>query len=571
MNLTLHRKPLGQLLLGRGAVAPAQLERALAEQRRLPVRRLLGEILVEFKACSEEQVAEALAESYGVPFARLGPKLIDPQVMSSLPRDFVEREMVLPLFLVEGVLTVAVVEPANVFLLDEVRRLTGRKVQAVATTATDIRETLRAHSPEPTPSAADIPPADELRDKASAVAADIARRARLATPPAPDGSPSTYRAACAFLDAAIKESATDVHFEPDESGARVRFRIDGGLVVRMRHDAAAHAAIVAHLKAMAGVAAARGEAANGIIRVRTGCRDLELFLSAAPVVHGDRVVIRIRDGARSPLRLEKLGFGYETLKQWRRLITSPRGLLLVTGPAGSGKRTTLCCSLAEVDRDRLNVCALDDGRHPPLVGVNHFRTSDGGTLSPAAALRAALAQEPDILMVPQLRDAETARLAVAAAMSGRLVLAGVHAADSVGAIVRLLTLGVDPYVLGSAVAGVLCQRLVRRLCPQCRDAYDPTSTERKQLERYTGPLSTLYRPKGCAACRNTGYAGRIAFFELLVPSDILGDAICRGAGRAELTALVQQSGIKSLRIDGAEKVKTGIATLPDYLSACTPS
>jgi type II secretory ATPase GspE/PulE/Tfp pilus assembly ATPase PilB-like protein len=339
----------------------------------------------------------------------------------------------------------------------------------------------------------------------------------------------------------------------------------------MRHDAAAHAAIVAHLKAMAGIAAGREAAADGVIHVRAGCRDLELFLSAAQVVHGEKVAIRIRDGARSPHRLERLGFGYETLKQWRRLVTSPRGLLLVTGPAGSGKRTTLHASLAELDRDRLNVCALDDGRHPPLAAVNHFRAGGPDSPNPAAALRAAVAQEPDVIVVPEIHDGETGRLVANAAMSGRLVLAGVHAEDAVGAIVRQLTLGVDPYVLGSALAGVLCQRLVRRLCPQCREAYDPTSTERKQLERYTGPLSTLYRRKGCAACRNTGYAGRIAFFELLVPSDLLGDAVCRGAGRAELAALVQQSGIKPLRLDGAEKVKAGIVTLPDYLCGCTPS
>jgi type IV pilus assembly protein PilB len=559
MNLTLHRRPLGQLLLGRGAVAPAQLELALAEQRRLPVRRLLGEILVEIKACSEEQVAEALAESYGIPFTRLGPKLADPQVASTLPRAFIEREMVLPLFLVEGVLTVAVAEPANVFLLDEVRRLTGHKVQAVAATATDIRATLRAHLRVPMPSVA-----DEER------VAEFAPRARLIAPPAPEGSPSVHRAACAVLDAAIKDSATDVHFEPDEAGARVRVRIDGGLVARLRHDAATHAAIVAHLKAMAGIAG-RSDAVDGVIQVRTGCRDLDLLLSAAPVVHGEKVVVRIRDAARNPHRLEKLGFGYETLKQWRRLVTSPRGLLLVTGPAGSGKHTTLCSSLAELDRDRLNVCALDDGRHPPLAGVNHFRTGDGGLRSPAAALGAALAQEPDVIKVSEISDAETGRSVAIGAMSGRLVLAGVHAADAVGAIVRLVTLGVDPYALGSALAGVLCQRLVRRLCPQCREGYDPTGTERKQLERYTGPLSTLYRPKGCAACRNTGYVGRIAFFELLAPSDVLGDAICRGAGRAELTTLVQQAGTKPLRLDGAEKVKAGIATLTDYLSACTPS
>jgi type II secretory ATPase GspE/PulE/Tfp pilus assembly ATPase PilB-like protein len=349
----------------------------------------------------------------------------------------------------------------------------------------------------------------------------------------------------------------------------VRFRIDGRLVVRMRSTAVAHGALVAHLKSIAGMDAGATAPADGVIRVRAERRDLELFLSAAPVAHGEKLVIRIGDGGRPTLRLEKLGFSYETLKQWRRLITSPRGLLLVTGPAGSGKRTTLRSSLAELDSESLNVCAVDDGRHPPLPGVNHFRTAPHAELTAAPALRAALAQESDVLMVSETSDPDAVRLGAAAAMSGRLVLGGIHAPDPVAAVVRLLALGVEPYVLGSALSGVLCQRLVRRLCAQCREAYDATGTERKQLERHVGTLPTLYRPKGCAACRGTGYSGRIGFFELLVPSDLFTDAICRGAGRAELTNLLQQSGTKPLRVDGADKVKAGITTLTEYLSACT--
>jgi type IV pilus assembly protein PilB len=567
MNLTLHRKPLGELLVGRGAVGRAQLELALMEQRRLPVRRLLGEILVESRLCSEEQVAEALADSYGVPFIRLGPKLVDPKVVGVLPRDFVERELVLPLFLVEDVLTVAVVEPANVFLLDEVRRLTGHRVQPAATTAADIRATLAVHlpgashvAPDGAPDADSVPAPTACETHPEPVA-----------PRAPEVYSSVHLAACTCFDSAIRESATDIHFEPDEAGARVRFRVDGRLMVRMRTAAAAHQSLVSHLKSMAGIGTDSTPPANGVIRVRSARQDLELFLSVAAVAHGEKAVVRINHAARPPLRLEKLGFGYETLKQWRRLITSPTGLLLVAGPAGSGKRTTLCSSLAELDVDALNVCMVGDGTHPSLPGVNHFRAGATGAVSTADGLHAALTQEPDVIMLPEMADSETARLAVSAAAGGRLVLCGVHTPDPVAAVVRLLALGVQPYLLGSALAGVLCQRLVRRLCAQCREAYDCTATERKQLERHVGPLSTLYRPKGCPACRNTGYAGRIGFFELLVPSDLFGDAVCRGAARAELAALAQQARMKSLPLDGAEKVKSGITTLTEYLAACTPA
>ena len=308
MNLTLRRQPLGQLLVGRGAVAPAQLETALAEQRRSPGRRLLGEILVESRLCSEAQVAEALAESCGVPFARVTPRLGDPGVLPLLPREFLEREQVLPLFLVEGVLTVAVVEPANLFLLDEIRRLTGHRVQPVAALAADIDAALRTGPSDGRPTAAD----DARGEACFEVAPETFE---ISVPPgaraASDGHAPVLRLARACLHAAIRESATDVHFEPGEPAARVRYRIDGRLVERMRHPAGTHAALVALLKGFAGADApspATPGSVEGVIRVRLDGRPLDLRLVAARVAHGEKVVIRMAEGGRSPMRLEKLGF-----------------------------------------------------------------------------------------------------------------------------------------------------------------------------------------------------------------------------------------------------------------------
>ena len=562
MNLTLTRQPLGQLLLGRGVVAPAQLEVALAEQRRGARRKLLGEILVESRLCSEEQVAEALAESYGVPFARVGPRMADPKVVAVLPRDFLQREQVLPLVLVDGVLTVAVAEPANVFLLDEVRRLTGHKVQPVAATSADIAAALGAYQFDRQRFAADdvAPgnPHDAAPDAFRVVPRLGAGHAEV------DGPSPARRLALACLYAAIKESATDVHFDPGDGGARVRYRIDGRLVERMRPPPQTHAALVAALKAMAGAPAGGTHgAAEGVIRVQLDGRPMDLRLAAAPVGHGERVVVRVGDGGRPPFRLEKLGFGYETLKQWRRVIGTPRGLVLVTGPAGSGKRTTLCSTLAELDAGAMNVCAVGDVLDRSLPGVSHFRPDAAAGHGNAAALRAALAQDPDVVVLPAVADPEEGRLAAGAATAGTLVLCGVHAPDPVGAVCRLAAVGVDPFALGSSVAGVLAQRLVRRLCPQCREAYDATPAERRQMERHGKPAATLYRPRGCTHCRGTGYAGRIALFELLLPTDALSDAICRGAARGELVHLAQQAGMTPLRADGAEKVAAGVTTLQE--------
>jgi type IV pilus assembly protein PilB len=558
MVLTLERQPLGQLLLGRGFVAPAQLETALAEQRRGPDRKLLGEILVESRHCSEEQIAEALAGSYGVPFARISPRLADAKVVSVLPRDFLEREQVLPLFLVDGVLTVAVVEPANLFLLDEIRRRTGHKVQPVAATAADIAATLRAYLPDDRLFAADEIPCEPPPDSFSVMGESGGET--------PAGATPASRLARACLYNAIRESATDIHVDPDESGVRVRYRIDGRLVERMRLPLQTCGAFLTDLKGTAAVIGAPGIPAAGIIRVRIDGRLMELRLSVSPVMHGEKLVVRLGDQAKQPMRLEKLGFGYEPLKQWRRLIASLRGLLLVTGPAGSGKRTTLYSSVAELNAAELNVCTVEDRVGRALPGVNQFRVDAAAGYDRAAALRALLAQDPDVVMLPDTAEPEVARLAAGAAMAGRLVLCSVHAPDAAAAIPRVLALGVDPYVLGVALAGVLAQRLVRRLCPQCREAVDATPAERKQLERYAGPVTALFRPKGCSHCRGTGYAGRIALFELLIPGEPLTDALSRGGPRAELQSLVQQTGMKPLRFDGAEKVKAGILTLDDFLT-----
>jgi type IV pilus assembly protein PilB len=561
MNLTLLRQPLGQLLLGRGVVAPAQLESALSEQRRAVGKKLLGEILVDSRLCSEEQIAEALADSYGVPFARVGPRLADPKVVSILPRDFLEREQVLPLFLVEGVLTVAVVEPANLFLLDEIRRVTGHKVQPVAATAEDIAATLRAYLPDGGSFVVDDAGCDEAPETFAIIPRPGEAESTLGLPSA------VQRLLRACLYSAVRESATDVHFEPGESGARVRHRIDGRLVERTRIQAHTHAALVAQLKAMGGMDGAQGSAGEGVVRVRMDRRVIELRVSAASVVGGEKLVVRVGDGARPLLRLEKLGFGYETLKQWRRLIAAPRGLLLVTGPAGSGKWTTLCASLAEMDADSLNVCTVEASPDRTLPGITQVRVDEATGQSRAAALRTLLAQEPDVVMLPDVSDPEAAALAAGAAVAGRLMLCGVHAPDVAGALSRLLALGVEPYVVGSAIVGVLAQHLLKRLCSHCREAYDATIAERKQFERYPGGVSTLYRPKGCTQCRGTGYAGRIGIFELFVPTEAFGDVLCRRPGRPELAQLVQQSAMKPLRLDGVEKVKAGITTLEEYLVA----
>ena len=582
MTKTLDHQPLGQRLLGKGLIQPGQLDRALDEQRRGGHLKLLGEVLVELRQCSEAQIAAALAESYGLPFAEINPRLADPKVLHLLPRAFVEEHSVLPLFLVEGVLTVAVPEPADVFLIDEVRRLSGKPVQLVVCTARDVAETLKRYRPDRAAyddldDAFDVggavARAAESADQDGAFVIGATASASLVDDPASGGDAAAAKLVDYAIYHAARDGASEVHLEPSDAGWRVRYRIDGRLVEKLRPPVHLHAAVVARLKAMAGLDPAPRLPQEGTVRVtRNRGRSVELPLSTMPGPRGEKLVLRLpADADRAgPPNLEKLGFAYDTLKQWRKVLAHPGGLVLVTGPAGSGKRTTLHASLDERADDDLNVCVLDDRPACPIAGANHFTADERAGLGYPAALRALLRQGPDLLMVGDLPDPDTAALAAGAALHGQLVLAAVtlHNGDAAGAITRLLSLGVEPYTLGTALVGVLSQRLVRKLCPSCKEPYAPTGGERRQVERYVGPLDLLHRPKGCPRCKDLGYAGRVGVYELLVPDESLAERIAQGVPPAELREAARQAGWKPLRADGMEKVKAGITSLSELCRVC---
>lgn len=559
MVSTLESKPLGQLLIGSGLLQQAQLDLALEEQRRTDRQKLLGEILIEQRWCSPEQVAEALAQGYGVPFARITPRLADPKVIDLLPRAFIERNVVLPLFKVEGVLTVAVPEPADVFLLEEIERLSGCRVNIVSATAQDIRATLKAYLPTDRAFAVD----DLLEDL-------DAQKFALVRPPA---KPCTDRAAAdagvmklarATIYAAVQEGATEIHIEPAEKDFRIRLRIDGRLTERRRPPAALHAPLVYRLKWMAELDPLQIRLPQeGLIRVLIDGRPLNLSLSTVPTRGGETLVLRIAQSDRAPLHLEKLGFAYDTFKQWRKLLSLPNGLILVTGPSGSGKRATLYASLCEMNAAELNLCAVEESMETNLPGINQLQIDASAGFGFAESVAALLRHNPDVLMIGDVRDARTARLAAQAALDGRLILAAASAPDAPSAIGWLLNLGAEPFLLGATLAGVLAQRLARKLCPACKEPYEPTAGERRQLDRHVGSVETLYKPKGCPRCRNVGYLGRIGIHELLVPDDHFRERLTQAAPLSELRDLARAARLKTLRTDGVEKVKSGITTLAE--------
>ncbi|MFW6154789.1 MAG: GspE/PulE family protein [Planctomycetota bacterium] len=556
---------LGELLVAEGVITAEQLASALAKQRESGHRQLLGEVLVSMKLVSEEQVMMSLARCYGVPFVRVSPKVADPTVIQLLPREFEEKHATLPLFKVRGVLTLAVVEPSNVFLVEEVARTTGLEVQVVATTPRDIRATLETHLPSANVFVIDDI-LEDVQDSDVALVEDVVED--ITDLEAAAGNSPVIKMVNYLIYSAVRESASDIHIEPGESVLRVRFRVDGRLFEKVRLPMKMAPAITSRIKIMSRLnISERRLPQDGGIHVLMDGQPIDLRVSTMPGNHGEKVVIRIIDTRNILVNLERLGFSYDLLRAYRKCIAKPHGIVLVTGPTGSGKSTTLYSTLAEVCSDELNICTVEDPVEYNLGGVNQFQINEKIGFTFAKAMRSLLRQDPDIMMVGEIRDMETARIAVQAALTGHQVFSTLHTNDAAGAITRLLNIGVEPFLLAASIEAVVAQRLVRKICTNCKEPYDPPVNIRRAVERVAGDVDNLYQGRGCEKCRQSGYSGRIAIHELLIPSDELREKITASPDVTELRRTALDAGMIPLRNDGMAKVKAGITTVEEVFRA----
>jgi len=519
--------------------------------------------LVEMNYCTENQIASALAEAYGVPYAAVSPKICDPKAVEVLPREFLEEHIVLPLFKVYNVLTVAVSEPTNVFLMDEIERVSGCKVQVVCATAKDIKATLQSYLP-----AANVFVIDDIIDDEGLedfmlienITQDISDLEEIA------GQSPVVKLVNYLLYNAVRENASDIHIEPDDKKLRVRYRVDGRLYERMSPPYQMHSAVVSRIKIMAELdIAQRRLPQDGGIHVLVEGRPIDLRVSVMPGNFGEKVVIRIINPQKILFNLESLGFSYENLKLHRQVMKSPNGIILVTGPTGSGKNTTLYATLAELNSEEVNICTVEDPVECNISGLNQFQVNQGAGFEFSTALRSLLRQDPDIIMVGEIRDEATANIAVQAALTGHLVLSTLHTNDATGAVTRLLDLKVAPYLVSASLISVLAQRLVRKICSNCKAEYEPAGSIKKAVEKLSGESMKFYNGVGCKKCRNTGYYGRIAIHELFVPDEEVKEMINEQVSLKKLRDKALQKGMVPLSMDGIEKVKAGIVSIEEVL------
>jgi len=566
-----RRVRVGDLLVEKGLVTEEQIAKALAFQKDRGHKKLLGEVLIDLEYVTDAQVMEALAEAYGIPYVHLDTKIADPAVQEVLPKEFQDQQCALPLFLVNGKLTLAVAEPANVFIIEEVTRITGHSVQLVAATSKDIQATQLAQA-----SGENGIVIDELIEDIGEE--DLTLVEQQITDLADGGEDSANESPVIklvnyLLFSAVQEGASDIHIEPDDSALRVRYRVDGQLYQKMNPPIKMLPAVVSRIKIMSKLdISERRVPQDGGISIRISKRPVDLRVSTMPGKFGEKVVIRIIDKNNAMTGLHQIGFSQTMHDQFASIISQPNGIVLVTGPTGSGKSTTLYGALRHINKETVNISTVEDPVEMNIPGINQFQTNEKAGFTFSAALRALLRQDPDVVMLGEIRDQETARIATQAALTGHMVLSTLHTNDAPSAITRLFNIGVEPYLVAASIRGALAQRLVRRICKHCSEALDLTDAMKRTIERL-GPqaqaIDAFYHGEGCKACRGTGYAGRAGIYELFIPGDEALDAITRGASLQELRKIGEDSGYITLLQDGLEKVEAGTTSLEELISAIT--
>ena len=556
------RRSVVELLVERGQINAEQLAQAKAVAAQTPGKGI-AQILLTMSAASESQILSALAETLGLPFETPQATQIDPNAFQMLSPDYIRRRNVLPLRREGDKLVVGMPDPNNVFLLDEIRRRTRCEVKVVVVTPADViriceQMTADAVNIEVDKIVKDVADEDiQILDTVKDDVNDLTKTGNDAP---------IIRFVNYLVFDAIKQGVSDIHIEPKDKELKIRFRIDGILFESLNMPKNMHAPVISRLKIMANLdIAERRLPQDGRIRAVVHSRKVDLRVSTIPTASGEKCVLRILDDRSINVALEDLGFSEDALVIWKRQIDQPHGILLVTGPTGSGKTTTLYSSLRCMDGNKLNISTVEDPIEYHLSSATQVQVFDKIGMSFAAALRSLLRQDPDVVMIGEIRDGETANIAVQAALTGHLVLSTLHTNDAPASITRLINIGVEPYLISSAVNAILAQRLVRKICQNCKEEFIPSGEMAEFLTLQGFRSEKMWHGKGCDRCRKTGYAGRLGIYEMLVMDDTLRDMVTRNMDVTQLRKVCRERGLRTLREDGFDKVRQGQTTVDEVL------
>jgi len=549
-----NRKKLGNLLIDAGIISREQLEQALQLQKN--TGKKVGEILVEQGLVQEKEIVEVLEFQLGIPHMDLDKHFIDPDISNLISEDLARRHLLIPVKVKEGRLVIAMADPLNIFAIDDVKIATGMDVEVVIATSKDILSAIDQYYGKKNVEQA-IEEFKKEFDFDNITEVDEKTLSEINNAP-------VVKLVNSIIRQAIRSKASDIHIEPFEHHVRVRFRIDGELQEIMSPAKSTHAAIVTRIKIMGKMDIAEKRVPqDGRYEAVIDGKEVDLRISSLPTVYGEKIVIRILQRDSTMLTRKQLGFTQHNMKKLDDIIKSPNGIILVTGPTGSGKSTTLYALLRELNTPNKNLITVEDPVEYRIEGINQVPVNNKAGMTFASALRSILRQDPDIIMIGEIRDTETAEIAVRASITGHLVLSTMHTNDTASTVSRLIDMGIEPYLVSSSVVGIIAQRLVKRICEGCKTDYKPTPEEKEMLG--LDKDITLHKGAGCSACGGTGYKGRIAVHEIMTITKELRALINKGASVDEIREAAEKQGMLTLQENCRQLIVDGISTIEEML------
>lgn len=547
------RKRLGDILIESGMISEEQLKQALEEQKRSKLK--LGDHLLKAGYITEQQLIETLEFQLGIPHVRLFRHRIDQSLASIVPEELARRSMLVPIKKDGNRLTIAMVDPMDYFSIDELRMSTGFTIEPVIATRDEVQRAInRLYS---------------MQDSVRELMENIGSAIDVEEADVTDEDSPIFRLVNQMFEQATQLRASDIHIDPQEDGVRIRYRIDG--VLRTERVLPRHmlGILTARLKIMSHLnIAERRMPQDGRMQIRIAYKEYDIRVSSLPTVFGEKIVMRLLDLTNVLLEIDQIGLTKRNLATFREIIQRPNGIFLLTGPTGSGKSTTLYAALNHLNQEGVNVITVEDPVEYQLEGINQVQVNSTINMTFASSLRAILRQDPDIIMIGEMRDTETAEIGIRAALTGHQVLSTLHTNDAISSVIRLGDMGIEPFLIASSVNGVMAQRLVRRICKECRESYPASGHEKSVFAQRGIKIETLWRGRGCAHCNLTGYRGRVALHEIFQMDDPMRRLIAEKAASSELRRHALKKGMVLLLDDGLIKVTQGITTLEEVYRVC---
>ncbi len=561
---------LGELLVRENLISVQQLRKAQEEQQKSGAR--IGTALIKTGAIEESKLTDFLSKQYGVPAINLKDFDIDPEIIKLVPKDVALKHLVIPVNRAGPSLIVAMCDPSNIYAVDDLKFLTSYNIEPVVASEPSVREAIERYYAEKGPSLEEIV-GEVSADDVEVAADEVDMNLEEATKAADDAP--VIKLVNLVLKDAIGKGASDIHVEPYEKDFRVRFRIDGVMYEVMRPPMKLRNAITSRLKIMAQLdISERRLPQDGRIKIKiAGGKEMDFRVSVCPTLFGEKIVMRLLDKSNLQLDMTKLGFEPEPLKWFKEAIDRPYGMVLVTGPTGSGKTTTLYSALSALNDVGSNLCTAEDPVEFNFAGINQVQMKDDIGLNFASALRSFLRQDPDTIMIGEIRDFETAEIGVKAALTGHLVLSTLHTNDAPGTVSRLLNMGIEPFLVTASLNLILAQRLCRKLCQACKKPVkdvEPQALIDAGVPADKVGQFTLYEKNGCRECNDRGYRGRVAVYEVMPFWDGLKELVINGASAAELKQEAIRLGMQTLRMSAINKVMAGISTLEEAIANTAP-